>query len=77
MKSNPTVGEVETRLEGHEEVCSERYRHIETKFEDVEGRLEEVKEDVKEVKGLIDRTFWALIVGMGSLLAAILFNGHM
>lgn len=80
--------EVEDRLTGHEDLCAERYKHIDTKLANLDERMDEVKKSMSEgheqldekftrVDEKLDRQTWSLLVGMAGLLAAIIFKGHM
>lgn len=61
------VTEVESRLSAHEQVCAERYATINTRLEGVDARL-------KRLERVIMNAAAVLLVGMGSMIAAIVMK---
>lgn len=51
------VDSTEARLSTHEQVCSERYKALETRMDSVEKRMDAISADVKELKQTNDRQF--------------------
>ena len=52
-----TIDSTEARLSTHEQVCAERYKGIETRMDSIEGRMDNIIADVKELKLTNDRQF--------------------
>jgi len=59
------VTEVESKLSAHEQVCAERYATINARLEGVDARL-------KRLERVIMNAAAVLLVGMGSMIAAII-----
>jgi len=61
------VTEVEAKLSAHEQVCSERYATLNTRMDGVDARL-------KRIERVIMNAAAVLLVGMGSMIAAIILK---
>lgn len=51
------IDSTEARLSTHEQVCSERYKALETRMDSVEKRMDAISSDVKELKQSNERQF--------------------
>lgn len=45
------------RLSTHEQVCAERYKALENRMDNIEGRVDAISTDLKELKQTNDRQF--------------------
>ena len=61
------VTEVEAKLSAHEQVCAERYATLNTRMDGVDARL-------KRIERVIMNAAAVLLVGMGSMIAAIILK---
>jgi chromosome segregation ATPase len=51
------IDSTEARLSTHEQVCSERYKALETRMDSVEKRMDAISADVKELKQSNEKQF--------------------
>lgn len=52
-----TVDSTEARLSTHEQVCAERYKALENRMDNIEGRVDAISADLKELKTTNDKQF--------------------
>lgn len=51
------IDSTEARLNTHELLCSERYKAIETRMDNIESRMDAISTDVKDLKQTNDKQF--------------------
>ena len=52
-----TIDTTEARLSTHEQVCAERYKALENRMDNIEGRVDAISADLKELKTTNDKQF--------------------
>jgi len=63
---------LESRLDGHEDICAKRYGDIAAAFDKVQGQLETLNNTMTTgVRGFLI----AVVVVMGSAFVTVLYNG--
>ena len=66
-------------LEAHVELCAERYRRLEEKFENLEGKIVEVSSDLSTLKTSMSKdnkvVIKTLIATAGTIIVALISKG--